>query len=364
MAEKIKISWYRCKVDREVMREFIRKSDAKGLAHVIPSILLYATTATLAYFAFVNLNATNWPTALPLVLLALFVHGTFGKFIGGIACHELCHKTPFASQWLNTLFLRTYAFIGLFDHIGYRASHILHHQATVHTEHDGEVVLPQGLDWHGIKFIIGQLTIQPVRVFNLVLFWFAAAAGRTNRDGFLPADWLTKVVPESNLNLRREHRNWARIVLFGHLALAAVSVATGNWFLILIITFGSQYAGWFEALCGAAQHIVLSPNVNDYRLNTRTFTAGWLVGFCYWNMQYHIEHHMFPAVPFYNLPKLREAIKADLPPATHGLWATWKMILPLMRRQRDDPTYFYVPPLPQSEGEHVGDDVVLAEASQ
>ena len=291
MTEKIKISWYRCKVDRDVMRKLMRKSDAQAFAQVIPSLLLYATTGTLAYFAFVNLNGTNWPTALPLVLLALFLHGTFGKFIGGIACHELCHKTPFASQWLNTLFLRTYAFLGLFDHIGYRASHILHHQATVHTEHDGEVVLPQGLDWHGILFIIQQLTIQPVRVFNLVLFWF-------------------------------------------------------------------------EALCGAAQHIALSPNVNDYRLNTRTFTAGWLVGFCYWNMQYHIEHHMFPAVPFYNLPKLRKVIEKDLPPATHGLWATWKMILPLMRRQREDHAYFYVPEVPEIDGETVGDDTVLAEASQ
>jgi hypothetical protein len=38
--------------------------------------------------------------------------------------------------------------------------------------------------------------------------------------------------------------------------------------------------------------------------------------------------------------------------------------VPIMRQQRDDPAYFYVPVLPQNEGDQVSDDVVLAEASQ
>jgi len=364
MSEKVKVRWYRCKVDRKVMSELMRKSDAKGLAQAIPSLVIYAITATLAILAFQNLNANNWLWALPLVLLALFVHGTFARFHGGIAIHELSHKTPFASPWLNTLFTRTFSFIGLFDYVGFRASHIRHHQVTVHTEHDGEVVLPQGLDWHGIRFILKQLIIDPVRVANLIGFWFAAAAGRTNHDGFFPGEWLEKVTPESNESLRREHRNWARFVLFGHLALATIFVLTGHWYLIIIFTFGCQYCGWFEALCGIPQHIGLAPNVNDFRLCCRSFTAGPVVGFCYWNMQYHIEHHMFPAVPFYNLPKLREAIKDELPPATHGLWATWKSMLPILKRQREDHSYFHIPEVPQIDGETVGDDTVLAEASQ
>jgi len=229
MPEKVNIRWYRCKVDRKVMSELVRKSDAKGLAQTIPSLLIYAVTGTLAFLAFRNLSADNWLWALPLVLLALFVHGTFARFHGAIAIHELSHKTPFASPWLNTLFTRTFSFIGLFDYVGFRASHIRHHQVTVHTEHDGEVVLPQGLDWHDIRFILKQLIIDPVRVANLVGFWFAAAAGCTNHDGFSPGEWLAKVTAESNEALRREHRNWARFVLFGLLTLAAIFIATGHW---------------------------------------------------------------------------------------------------------------------------------------
>ena len=36
---------------------------------------------------------------------------------------------------------------------------------------------------------------------------------------------------------------------------------------------------------------------------------------------------MYPAVPFYNLPKLRVALEHDLPAATHGLLPTWRSII-------------------------------------
>ena len=71
---------------------------------------------------------------------------------------------------------------------------------------------------------------------------------------------------------------------------------------------------------------------------------------------------MFPAVPFFNLPKLRAAIEDDLPPAHHGLWATWKEILKIHRKRLEDPDYTYVPELPspvEGEGADCADDDVL-----
>ena len=109
----------------------------------------------------------------------------------------------------------------------------------------------------------------------------------------------------------------------------------------------------------------MASNTPDFRLCCRTYTCSWLPAFFYWNMQYHVEHHMFPAVPFYNLPRLRQAIAHDLPPATHGLWAMWRGdILPVLRRQRQDPGYVYVPPLPANEGERATDGQLYAEAAQ
>jgi fatty acid desaturase len=40
-------------------------------------------------------------------------------------------------------------------------------------------------------------------------------------------------------------------------------------------------------------------------------------------MNWHTEHHMYAAVPCYNLAELHEAIKHDLPPTPDGLVAVW-----------------------------------------
>ena len=35
--------------------------------------------------------------------------------------------------------------------------------------------------------------------------------------------------------------------------------------------------------------------------------------FIYWNMNYHVEHHMFPMVPYHALPALHAEVADDLP---------------------------------------------------
>jgi fatty acid desaturase len=364
MTDQIKINWYRCKVDKALMSELMRKSDARGFAQVIPQLLLFAFTGTIAYIAFLNVHKYNWKWSLPLLLLALFVHGTFSCFCGGSPCHELSHKTPFKSQRWNEFFLKLFGFLGWWDPVAYRISHVKHHQVTVHDDHDGEVELPMGLDWYGVKFFTAIFTVRLRFIVSLIGQYIAIAGGDISHDGIFKAAWLKKILDGASEETRREHRNWARTLIFGHLALAILFVATGHWFLIVIVNFGCMYCTWFRLACGATQHIGMTPNVPDFRLCTRTFTCSWLPAFLYWNMQYHVEHHMFPAVPFYNLPRLRKAIESDLPPATHGLWATWKQILPILRKQRKDPTYTYVPVLPNGDGERVGDAILHLEAAQ
>lgn len=346
MNEEVRINWYRCKVDRRLMSELMRKSDARAFAQVLPQLGLYAVTATLAWLAFRHVSAANWAWSVPLLLLALFVHGTFTRFFGGTACHELSHKTPFRTPFWNDFFLAVYAFLSWFDPVAYRVSHVKHHQVTVHHDLDGEVVLPTGLDWHGVRFVLAALTLNPTYPFRIVWNWICAAAGDPGKSTFFSADWIGRILPKSNAVLRRSHRNWARFMLGGHLALAVLFVATGHWFLIAIITCGGLYCPWLQLLCGGPQHAGLLPDTPDFRLCCRTYTTNRFIGFLYWNMQYHIEHHMFPAVPFYHLPRLHEAIRHDLPPTPRGLWATWKEVGAILKKQRVDPAYAFVPPLP------------------
>jgi fatty acid desaturase len=106
------------------------------------------------------------------------------------------------------------------------------------------------------------------------------------------------------------------------------------------------YGSWLFFLCNNTQHIGLQDNVNDFRLSCRTFTVNPIVQFLYWHMNYHIEHHMYAAVPCYNLGQLHRAIKHELPPTPDGLVATWKEIAAIQKLQDENPDYQYVAPLP------------------
>ena len=62
--------------------------------------------------------------------------------------------------------------------------------------------------------------------------------------------------------------------------------------------------------------------------------------FVYWNMNYHVEHHMFPMVPYHALPAAARGDEGRLPAAYTGLWAAYREIVPAVLRQLRDPTHF------------------------
>ena len=68
-------------------------------------------------------------------------------------------------------------------------------------------------------------------------------------------------------------------------------------------------------MTGLLQHGGLAEDVLDSppELALRADGPGgnrWL----YLNMNYHVEHHMFPMVPYHALPRLHALIRHDLPP--------------------------------------------------
>lgn len=365
MNEQIKINWYRCKVDRKLMSELMKTSDFRGFMQAVPQLLLFFTTGMLAYLAYLNVHPDNWQWSLPLMFLALFIHGTFSCFMGMAApVHELCHKTPFRTKAYNEFFLKVFSFFAWTDYIGFRASHVKHHQVTTYHDHDGEVVLPQKLNWQSVMFFFNIFVCSPLGIYRHLSHCFITALGG-KADWIFKKEWMDKVIPDSNVELRRARQRWAQFLILGHLTLATIFIVTGHWFLIIVYDLGIFYCGWLTMLCGTPQHIGMTPDTPDFRLCCRTYTCGWLPSFLYWNMQYHAEHHMFPAVPFYNLPKLRKAIEHDMPPCTHGLYATWVHILEVVRRQREDPTYTFVPVLPNNNaGERATDETLELEAAQ
>ena len=99
------------------------------------------------------------------------------------------------------------------------------------------------------------------------------------------------------------------------------------------------------------QHLGLAEDVLDHRLCTRTIYMNPVLRFLYLNMNYHLEHHMYPLVPYYELPKLHEELKADCPPPCPSVRAAYREIIPVLFKQRRDPETWIEQELPPARPE-------------
>jgi fatty acid desaturase len=63
-------------------------------------------------------------------------------------------------------------------------------------------------------------------------------------------------------------------------------------------------------------------------------------------MNYHVEHHMFPMVPYHALPKLHELIKHDLPAPNASIAEGFREMWPALKRQLAYEDYFLRRDLP------------------
>jgi fatty acid desaturase len=62
---------------------------------------------------------------------------------------------------------------------------------------------------------------------------------------------------------------------------------------------------------GMSQHTLLEHH-SDPILGTRSILTNRVTAFFMCNENYHLEHHLYPGVPWYNLPRLHRAMRDDL----------------------------------------------------
>ncbi len=138
----------------------------------------------------------------------------------------------------------------------------------------------------------------------------------------------------------------ARVWVAIYAATILAAVITGSLVPLLLVGLPRLYGAWHHVMTGVLQHGGLAENVLDCRLNTRTVFMNPVSRFIYWNMNYHEEHHMFPMVPFHQLPKLHDVIGHDLPSASTSIFSAYRDVLPVLWRRLSDPDSFLRPRLP------------------
>jgi len=307
----IDVPWIRVKISPEDLRRFTRRSNFWGLLQTLGFLALVTATGALAYYAFLN-RRWGWMAA------ALYVHGTFYSFFGP-ALHELGHNTVFASRWLNVCFT---TFFGLLNwaknpHL-YRLSHQgYHHRYTLYENSDGEDV-PNYVNLR--PRLIFDLFFRVLRIKALIhnlgrLFTLKPTSAGWRGRGYRLDNWERFILERASDEQRRQVRRHAIASLVFVLAFSAAAIAAGHWFLIVLVPLAPFYgAGVLGFLTGLQQHAACLANTPDFRLSCGSMRLDPLTSFLYWRMEYHTEHHMFAAIPCYNLKAFRRFVDDQMPP--------------------------------------------------
>ncbi len=237
-------------------------------------------------------------TGLPLWGALLAPQGILMAFNFTIL-HESIHSTPFKTEWLNKTVGRITSFIMVIPMSWFHYFHLAHHKYTNDPVNDPELNSPKP---ETIKQYIWHISGFPIWRGNFGKL--IKNAIKSNHDPYVPAKGKAKIRIE------------ARIMLLLYIAVfcfIAVGYTWLFWCWVLPAILGQP----FLRLYLLAEHSRCPTVVNMFE-NTRTTFTNKLVYFLTWNMPYHIEHHVYPMVPFHKLPVLHQLAKEHLVTTSNG----------------------------------------------
>ncbi len=296
------------KLDKKSLKAIAARTDRPGLIYLAQWAAALLGGGVLVWLSL----GTAW------VWLAMAVLGTILTVPAYAMSHETAHGTAFRTRWLNETVFWITSFLYMEEPLHRRYTHTNHHTFTWHVGKDSQMPFDTPMDAKGWLMEASGLSLLR---FHLTVFWHLASGRYT--------ETMRMVTPPGEL--AKMTRN-ARIFLLGYLAIA-VLIGLGAtwllWFLVLPRILGAPIMLLFTLM----QHVELKENAPSILESTRSFRTNWIGRLLYMNMNNHVEHHLYPQVPFHGLPKLAEALKEQVPEPDAGfLRGNWEVFLVTLRR--------------------------------
>ncbi|MGQ0480925.1 MAG: fatty acid desaturase family protein [Pseudonocardia sp.] len=314
--------WFRADVPRRRMKQLMQRTDGPAIRDTAIWLGLIAGSGVAGGLAW----GSWW--ALPCFL----VYGVLYGSAGDSRWHEAGHGTAFRTRWMDNVVYQLGSFMMMRNPVVFRWGHTRHHTDTLIVGRDPEIQVMRPARLARVLANFFGLVDTPVGLGKLL----NQAAGR------LGAQESTFVPEQERWRVYRA----ARIHVAIYVVAVLTAVLTGSWLPLMYIGGPRIYGTFMHVIYGWTQHAGMGENVLDHRLNTRTVHMCAVNRFLYWNMNYHVEHHMFPMVPYHRLPELHEEIKDQLAPAYPSIWAAYREIVPAVLRQLRDPSHYVRRELP------------------
>lgn len=242
-----------------------------------------------------------------------------------VLTHEGVHKRLARTLWVNDGLARFAAsFPVLISLAKWRFIHLYHHQHT-HTSDDPD------------RAIYARYPLASRKFLRLLMRDFCGLNALSTLKYFIDIPLVTGKFNQRFLgeerNVQYQHvADMRQFALFWSIVLGGGIFIGGMQFVALLVCY------WFVPYCtftqvffrirGAIEHGNVPDPQNPYR-QTRTYLINPILAFFFAPKQvnYHLEHHLYPSVPFYNLPRLHLTLRQVIYPQANAYYEPFAMSL-------------------------------------
>jgi fatty acid desaturase len=240
-----------------------------------------------------------WAAAIAVVLIAPLQHALF------VLAHDAAHYRLYQTRWLNDAVGRLCGTIAGVSMCTYRVIHRLHHNH-LYGPQDPDIALHGGYP-RGKAYLAKKLAkdIAGLTAFKTFAYFFGLPSmnvetGKAER----PLD-------DTSARLRSTALRDRWTVLGFHVAAPVVAFAAGwGWqYLVLWVLPAVTLLQAILRLRAICEHGAVTDYSSPLTAARTNFAPAWqrYVLFPH-HVNYHVEHHLYPAVPHYNLPALHAVL--------------------------------------------------------
>lgn len=281
----------------------LTNDEIKTLSKIVNKKAFLSLFLDWLFVALIFIICARYPNPLIIVISMILIART--QLALALLMHDASHFRLFSNRKIND-YTAQFLCCGpiFFSLYSYRNNHLKHHKNPLASD-DPDITLIGGYPITQKSFLRKILRdLSGLSYFKFIhYFLYGAHKRKINMTG------------KKNIPIHSEIAYFGKTTIFS-------SIFISNILLILILIYFDQFYLYFILwilpsitflqlllrIRGIAEHAGYQPNENQ-SLNARTIINPWQTFFfAPHNVNYHIEHHLYVAIPFYNLPKAHQLL--------------------------------------------------------